>query len=696
MIRAQPANFGATHSPPEGVLLPNMSQRRSAGWTLLFLAIGAWIGSLHAQEGSRAWPAPFTVGGFISSSPAVTDDGSTIYVGVEAQTGGGRVFAITRDGARKWVTPDTLAMGAVSSSPAIGPDGTVYVGSADGRLYALNGDTGAVRWRYNADSFISSSPAIGEDGTVYVGSGDGKLHAVIDNGSAGTARWVFNAGTAAEPTIIESSPAIAGDGTIYVGAYNRFLFAVHPSGVERWRFATGGPIYASPAIGRDGTIYVGSALRVHAITPEGTPKWNEPFLTNGDLQSSPVLGADGTVYVASSDTFLYALRPTDGTELWRTQFGTTTASTPAIRGDGVIIFGGDDNKVRAINLDTHTERWKFSGVQGDDDYIESSPVVASDGGIYVGSSDGFLYKLVGTRSPLSALSSWPAFRRDARHTARAPKPTDGGQLVNLSTRAQVAGSETLIAGFVVQGTGQRAYLLRGIGPTLAQFGLAGMPDPELQIFSGRLPFAGNDDWGVRPQGGFGPADVGEVVGAFPLPAGSKDAAVVPVLPSGSYTVHLTSVDGRGGVVLLEAYDTPVGDPMRLVNLSTRGEVGVGANAIIAGVVVGGTQPTRLLLRGIGPALSQFGVGRPLAQPTITFLERRGAEQVVIATNTGWTSDGFKYDLEAASAMTSAFALPAGSADSAMVVTVNPGQYTLQLSGVGGTTGEGLVEIYVLP
>jgi hypothetical protein len=362
----------------------------------------------------------------------------------------------------------------------------------------------------------------------------------------------------------------------------------------------------------------------------------------------------------------------------------------------VIVIGADDGYVRAFNPANGALRWQFDpGPRRD--LIESSPIVAPDGSIYIGSLDGFLHKINGNGSPLSRVSTWPAFQRDAARNGRALTVSGAGRLLNLSTRAQLGGGATLIAGFYMLGGGPRVHLLRGIGPTLAQFGVAGLPDPRLQIFSGPSSIGGNDNWGDNA-GGFSVPDTSAAVGAFPLPEGSRDAAIVLPLGPGLYTTHITSVDGRGGVVLVEAYDAPAGDAAtRLLNVSTRGQVGVGADALFAGVAVGGTGRTRLLLRAIGPGLAQFGVGGVLARPTLSLFARQpDGTQRLLRTNTGWATENANYDVAAAAWLVQAFPLLETSADCAMVATVEPGNYTIQVSGVGGTTGEALVEIYVLP
>jgi outer membrane protein assembly factor BamB len=655
------------------------------GWRAV---IGSVLAAcLQAQEGTRQWAVNVggAGGGYISySSPALSPDGTTIYVGV-IRGSGGRIIAVTREGSVKWVRDRTAF---VDASPAVAADGTVYIGAGDGQLYALNPADGSVKWAYATGTFITSSPAIGADGTIYFGAADARLHAVS---STGTPRWTFPV-----DDIIDSSPAIGRDGTIYVGSYDRHVYAVGPDGAERWRFLTGGRVFSSPAIGADGTIYVGSAdQRLYAIAPDGTRRWD--YLTNGDIQSSPVLGADGTIYFAADVSF-YALRPdADGERLrWRTGVNAASASTAAVRADGTIIFGADDGIVRALNPDTGALRWSYDTRTGMGNLIESSPTVAPDGSIYIGSLDGFLYKINGNGSPLSAYSSWPSFRRDVRRTglvraARSPN----AQLANIATRALAGGGNNLVAGFVVQGATERTYMIRAVGPALARLGIAGsMPDPRLEVYSGQVVLQSNDNWRLSDEvSNFSVIDTAAGVGAFPLEPGSRDAAILRPLPPGSFTAHVGSADGQGGVALVEVYDARGGDATgRIINLSTRGYVGTGQDILIAGVVVGGVGNLRLLVRGIGPGLGQFGVPGVLARPRLELF--RGP--VSLGVNTGWNASGGGADLAAAAAAVAAFPLGAGSADAALFFEAQPGEYTVQISGIGGTTGEAMVEVYLLP
>jgi len=185
----------------------------------------------------------------------------------------------------------------VFSCPAIGADGTIYVGSKDNNLYAINPD-GSQKWSFTTADPVVSSPAIGADGTIYVGSWDNNLYAINPNGSQ---KWSFTTGS-----YVSSSPAIGADGTIYVGSGDDKLYAINPDGSQKWSYTTGSYVDSSPAIGADGTIYVASGdNNLYAVNPDGSQKWS--FTTGSYVYSSPAIGADGTIYVGSYDNKLYAI-----------------------------------------------------------------------------------------------------------------------------------------------------------------------------------------------------------------------------------------------------------------------------------------------------------------------------------------------------------------------------------------------------
>jgi len=265
-----------------------------------------------------------------------------------------------------------------------------------------------------------------------------------------------------------------------------------------------------------------------------------------------------------------------------------------------------------------------------------------------------------------------------------------GRLVNMSIRTNAGtGDNTLIVGVGIGGagtSGDKAVLLRAVGPTLAAFGVGDtLPDSVMTVFQGQTPIAQNDDWA----GGF---DFGSV-GAFAFATPARDAAIYnSAAPSGSFSIQITGKNNATGVALAEVYDaTPTAafsaSTSRLVNVSARTQVGTGDNILIAGFVVGGSTPVRVLIRAVGPTLGAFGVGGVLLDPKLEVIG--GAARV--AENDNWNLPD-----AATFGSVGAFALTPNSRDAALVVTLQPGNYTAQVTGVGNTTGVALVEVYELP
>jgi TonB family protein len=259
------------------------------------------------------------------------------------------------------------------------------------------------------------------------------------------------------------------------------------------------------------------------------------------------------------------------------------------------------------------------------------------------------------------------------------------RLTNVSVRTTAgSGTDTLIVGFAVGGTGTKPVLIRGIGPSLTSFGVTGaMANPQLRLFSGSTTISQNDDWG----GSASLSTVFQSVGAFAVPANSRDAALFEALQPGTYSVHLTS-DGAPGIALVECYDA--GTTLAggyLTNLSARSIAGTGANVLTVGFAITGTDPKTVLLRGVGPALTGFGVTGALVNPRLRLFDSSGTE---IADNDDWL---LAVTPQAVFSAAGAFALPATSRDSVLFFALPPGTFTAQVSGVGNATGAALVEVY---
>lgn len=274
-------------------------------------------------------------------------------------------------------------------------------------------------------------------------------------------------------------------------------------------------------------------------------------------------------------------------------------------------------------------------------------------------------------------------------------------LVNISTRAQVGtGANIVIAGFVVGGTGAKPLLIRAIGPTLTSFDPVSLnpgvvlADPVLQLTkSDGTVLASNDDWGGDPM----VAAAASKAGAFALPAGSKDSAMVVTLPPGAYTALVTGKNGATGVALVEVYDLDTSAASRLINLSTRAQAQAGAQSLIAGFAVAGSGARDVLIRAVGPSLTVFdptdlGPGVVLADPELQLSALGGP---LLASNDDWYL-GNGAAIAAAENAVNAFSLGAGSKDSALLTSLNPGSYTPVIVGKNGGIGIALVEVYEAP
>jgi len=270
-------------------------------------------------------------------------------------------------------------------------------------------------------------------------------------------------------------------------------------------------------------------------------------------------------------------------------------------------------------------------------------------------------------------------------------PSNATKLINLSSRTQVGtGSGITIAGFVLAGTQPKTLLIRGIGPALTALGVGGaMQDPTMTIFAGSTVVATNEGWKASNADPIRAA--AQRLGAFALPESGQDCAILADFAPGIYTVQLKDKNGGTGVGLIELYDANTGSDSKLINLSTRAFVGRDASILITGLVVSGSTPKTVLVRAVGPGLTAYGVDGVLSHPKMSLF----SGQQEIATNTGWTTSANRAAIASVAAQVGAFPLDPAGADSAMLLTLDPGIYTIQVMGANGETGTALVETYAV-
>lgn len=259
------------------------------------------------------------------------------------------------------------------------------------------------------------------------------------------------------------------------------------------------------------------------------------------------------------------------------------------------------------------------------------------------------------------------------------------QLQSISTRARIlTGDNVLIAGFEVTGPVPKQVIVRGIGPSLTQFGLTDvLGNPTLTLNRGSTVLATNDNWKTRPNG---TSQEAEVLATNRAPQSDLESAIVATLDPGSYTA-IVSGSGGTGIGLVQVYDLSPGTASELSSISTRGFVDTNDNVLIGGITIGGGDGggSRVMLRAIGPSLSAFGVQGVLADPTLSLYNVNGDQ---IAANDDWKSEE--------AAVRTANLAPDNDRESAILIGLAPGDYTAVVRGKNNTTGVALVQAYKVP
>ncbi|HSH40279.1 MAG TPA: putative Ig domain-containing protein [Chthoniobacterales bacterium] len=248
-------------------------------------------------------------------------------------------------------------------------------------------------------------------------------------------------------------------------------------------------------------------------------------------------------------------------------------------------------------------------------------------------------------------------------------------LVNVSTRLRSqSGENALIGGFILTGSTAKTIAVRAIGPSLPLAEKLADPVLELRDAAGEL-IAANDNWNSHRSA---------VLASRLGPIDEREAVVIAAVPPGSYTATVSGVKGASGVALVEVYDLDGNPASRLANISTRGRVETGDNVMIGGFIIGGDQPTRVIVRAIGPSLSSHDVPGALSDTTLDLHDGNGA---LLASNDDWRADE--------SEIAATTIPPADDRESAIVRTLAPGNYTAIVRGKTSTTGVALVEVYNL-
>ena len=290
-----------------------------------------------------------------------------------------------------------------------------------------------------------------------------------------------------------------------------------------------------------------------------------------------------------------------------------------------------------------------------------------------------------TPSPTPTATATATATATPSATPTATATATPAKALNLSTRANVqTGDRVVIGGFIITGNNPKAIVVRGLGPSLASFGITDfLADPVLELRdNGGHLITSNDNWKDTQRS--------QIEGTVYQPSDDRESVIVVTLPPGAYTALLSGKNQTSGIGTFEVYDNSQAVDSLLANMSTRGFVQTGTKVMIGGFVLGGNNAngfTRVAIRGLGPSLSRFGLSNLLADPVLGLYNSNGA---LFASNDNWQDD----PVSAAQLTANGLALP-NQKESGIFISLPPGQYTAIISGVNDTSGLGLVEVYNL-
>ncbi|HEY3756553.1 MAG TPA: PQQ-binding-like beta-propeller repeat protein [Opitutaceae bacterium] len=658
------------------------------------------------------------------------------------------------------ITPARWAAQATDSlrcSPAVGPDGTIYIGCDDNNLYAIRPD-GSTAWKYAAQlSFDAVAPAVAPDGTIYAGAEDGVLYALNPNGSLKWQYTVPNAYAGGGANTIVSSPAVAADGTIYFKDSTSTFYALNSDGSLKWEDTVNGASYASPTIGPDGTIYIGSddannGGTLYAFNADGTTRWT--FNAGSPIFTAASLDASGNAYIATLGGTVYAVN-TSGQSIWSYAAANSISSSPAIAADGTLYFGCYDHKLYALTA-SGTLRWTCA-LGGE--VRASSPALDASGNIYIGCYDNNLYAVSpsGTVIATYDTTGWVRSSPLIAGTTLYFGSTDH-QLYAVDLAASAAATPWPM---YQAGPSREGRLL---SPAL---GITGQPNPSVALDGTQKLFLNVTATGQGPLTYQWYLNGTAIAGAthsdyFLTQASSANDGAYTVTvtgPQGSVTSFPSEV-GPGDIptFLTQPQNTTVntGGSVTLSALVTGG--GVSYQWSFAGTAIPGATGPQLVLTNVGAnqgaTFGSYGVAATNLDGSVTsnaasltvtthaqllnlsaranvqsgqndlaagFVVSNGTKQVVLR-GVGPALAGYKVSvplgnpvltlfnqdsiaiatnsgwnnnpaLSAAFSQVFAFSFPAGSVDTALLESLPSATYTIQVDPTGSETGVALAEIY---
>ncbi|MBL9203217.1 MAG: immunoglobulin domain-containing protein [Opitutaceae bacterium] len=653
---------------PQFTQHPIASQSVTAGATVVFSATASGLPDpeLQWQKNGNAI-AGATNSTLTLTGVAGSDGGSYVLVATNiagtatSNAGSLTVVAPTAPPPPPPAPPPPPPPGGANSAPVINLQPvslqTVVAGnSASLSVLASGYPTPGYQWRKNG---VPISGATGS--TISISSltaADAAVYSVVVSNALGTAV------SATATLVVHSRPVIVRQPAAQaVAAGSRAVLGVGVTAIP-------GPAYQWR---RNGVAIAGATAAVYQI----------PALTAAEVGIYSVVATNPIGSVTSFDVPVQIAAPPVITQQPENQ---------TVAAQNNVTFS-----VAAFGAPAPVFQWKRNGVLlpgATGDTLSLKGVTPADNGVYSAEASNSLGYAIsaGARLTVSDVGSAnPAAGGDGASSQPTTPAVVASRIVNLSVRSLAGGdSGALIVGFVLGGPAGKPILARGVGPTLGVFGVAGsLSDPTMGIYSGGNLTSSNDDWSSNANAAQ-IADTAGRLGAFSLPVQSADAALMPTLSAGAYTVQVAGKGTASGVTLVEVYDAAVASGGSLMNLSVRAQVGAGTEAPSLGFVISGTTPKRVMIRAVGPTLGAFGVADVLADPRLQVFQGN----TLVGENDDW---GGGAALATAFASVGAFPLAdGGSKDAALVATLVPGAYTVLVSGVGNTAGATLLEVYDAP
>jgi len=437
---------------------------------------------------------------------------------------------------------------------------------------------------------------------------------------------------------------------------------------------------------------VGQPMSI-SLKAQNGPTFSTATALPAGLTLNPATGIiSGTPTAAVRSSIMFYATNASGTAAAMVDIAVTGTLGPAfalqpqqqtVTPGSTVVFGAAANGSGTVSYQWYMNGVAIAGATGPRLMLSGSSVVA--GNYSVAATDA-----IGTTTSANAALA-------------VSNTTDLGRFVNLSVLAPASSTQALTVGFVVGGagtSGNKPVLIRASGPALTTLGVTGvLADPLLTLYGSGTTLATNDNWGTPASAEPAIAAATAAVFAFPISnTASLDSALLESLTSGiNYSAAVTGNHGTSGFTLAEVYDAATGafnaSAPRLTNLSSLTSVAPGS-ILTAGFVVGGSASKTVMIRGIGPALTGFGLSGVMSDPLLSLHSGASGQDQVLASNIGWSGAA---DIAATAQNVSAFALPsATSADSVLLLTLAPGSYTAQVSSASGGGGQAMVEVYEVP